>query len=144
MKKRKNTWLWIAVIIQYLTAAVHSAGLFIEAAPANETEAQLGNLMKTYKMDLGAGFHPSMDNLFTSMSACFTLLCIFGGILNNYLLKRKPENSLLKGIVTIEVIIFGIVFVVMVFFTFLIPIIFTGLIFVALLFSLLSFRNSSN
>ena len=128
--------------MQYLTAAVHSAGLFVDAAPANDTEAQLDNLMKTYKMDLGAGFHPSMDNLFLSMSVSFTLFCLFGGILNNYLLKRKSEDSLLKGIVAIETVIFGIDFVIMVFFTFLIPIIFTGLIFITLLCSLISFRKS--
>ena len=143
MKKRNLIWLWIAAITQYLTAALHSTGFFIEPAPANETEAQLVNLMKTYKMDLGAGFHPSMDSLFTSMSISFTLLCIFGGILNHYLLKKNPEIGLLKGLVMIQTIIFGVLFVTMVFLTFLIPIIFTGLIFLALLISLLSFRRSS-
>jgi hypothetical protein len=143
MQKRNYTWLWIAAIIQYLTAALHTTGFFIQDPPANETETQLVNLMKTYKMDLGAGFHPSMNNLFVSMSVSFTLLLIFGGILNNYLLKKKPEISLLKGFVTIQTIIFGIVFVIMVIFTFLIPIICTGLIFLALLISLLSLRRQT-
>ena len=128
--------------MQYLTAALHSTGLFIEPAPANETEAQLEKLMSTYKMELGAGFHPTMESLFLSMSMSFTLLCIFGGVLNHYLWKRNPEASLLKGIVMIQTIIFGLVFVDMIFFTFLIPIICTGLIFVALLLSLLSIRKN--
>ena len=143
MNKRKHTWLWVATIVQYITAALHSTGFFIEAIPANDTEAQLLKLMKTYKLDLGAGFHPSMDNLFMSMSISFTLLCIFGGILNHFLLKRKPEISLLKGLVVIETIIFGLVFVTMVALTFLIPIICTGLIFLALLGSLLSIRTKA-
>ncbi len=141
MKKGKFIWLWIATIAQYLTAALHSTGFFIEATPTNNTEAQLLKLMKTYKLDLGAGFHPSMDNLFMSMSISFTLLCIFGGVLNHYLLKRKPEISLLKGLVIIETITFGLVFVTMVALTFLIPIICTGVIFLALLGSLLSIRT---
>jgi len=144
MNKRIYTWLWIAAIVQYLTAVFHSTGFFIQVPPANDTEAQLVKLMSTYRMDLGAGYHPTMDNLFLSMSVSFTLLCIFGGVLNNYLLKRKPEISLLKGIVVIQTIIFGIDFIIMVFFTFLIPIIFTGLIFITLLLSLLSFRRSTN
>ena len=141
MKKEKFVWLWIAAIMQYLTAAFHSLGFFIQDPPVNETEVQLVNLMKTYRMDLGAGFHPSMDNLFTSMSISFTLLCIFGGILNNYFLKRNPEIGFLKGFLVIETIIFGLDFVTMVCFTFIIPIICTGLIFIALLISLLGLRR---
>ena len=144
MKREKHIWLWIATIMQYLTAAFHSTGFFIEATPANDTEAQLIKLMKTHKMDLGAGFHPTMDNLFISMSISFTLLCIFGGILNNYLLKKKPEIGLLKGLVVIQTIIFGLLFVTMLAFTFIIPIIFTGLIFLALLIELVSFRRQAS
>ena len=143
MKKRKHTWLLIAAIIQYVTAAFHSTGFFIEVPPANETEAQLQKLLSTYKLDLGAGFHPTTQSLFLSMSISFTLLCLFGGILNHYLWKRNPESDLLKGIVTIQTILFGLVFVTMIPLTFLIPIIFTGLIFFAQLFSLLSVRKSS-
>ena len=141
MKKRKYTWLLIAAIIQYLTAALHSTGFFIQDPPSNETEVQMEKLMSTYKLDLGAGFHPTMQSLFLSMSISFTLLCLFGGILNHYLWKKNPEGDLLKGIVTIQTILFGLVFVTMIPLTFLIPIICTGLIFFAQLLSLLSVRK---
>ena len=141
MKKRRYTWLWIATILQYLTAALHSIGFFVQLPPANETEAQLVKLMSTYQLDMGGGFHPTMDNLFLSMSVCFTLLCLFGGLINNFLLKRKAEDGLLKGMVVIQAIIFGIGFLVMAVFTFIPPIISTGLIFLTLLIWLFSFRK---
>jgi hypothetical protein len=137
MKKNKPAWLLIAAIIQYLTAAVHTVGQFLSAAPANDTEAQLDKLMSTYKLELGNGFHPTMDNLFLAMSVSFTLLCVFGGVLDNYLWKRNPETSVLKGIVLIQTIIFGLLFIFMLILTFLIPITFTGLIFLSLLIALL-------
>ena len=142
MNKSKPTWLLVAAILQYLTAALHTSGLFIEQTAANDTEAQLLKLMSEYKLDLGAGFHPSMQNLFTSMSISFSLFIVFGGILDHFLWKRNPEAGLLKGIVSIQTIIFGIVFVTMICLTFIIPIICTGLIFISLLFALVRLRSA--
>ena len=142
MQKSKPTWLLVAAIMQYVTAAVHTSGLFIEQTAANDTEAQLLKLMSEYKLDLGAGFHPSMQNLFTSMSISFSLFIFFGGILDHFLWKRNPEARLLKGIVLIQTMIFGIVFLTMACLTFLIPIICTGLIFLSLLFALVRLRSA--
>ena len=132
MKKTKRIWVWIAMIFQFLTAAVHSIGFFVNVPPANPTEAELMKLMSTYRMDLGRGFHPTTENLFLSMSGCFTLLCLFGGLLNLYLLRKMIVGELLKHILFIQVFIYGCCFVAMCFLTFLLPIASTGLIFASL------------
>jgi len=142
MQKNKPTWLLIAAILQYLTAALHTSGLSVEQTASNDTEAQLLKLMNEYKIELGAGFHPSMQNLFTSMSISFSLFIVFGGILDHFLWKRNPEAGLLKGIVLIQTMIFGIVFLTMACLTFLIPIICTGLIFLSLLVALVRLRSA--
>jgi hypothetical protein len=97
--------------------------------------------MNSYKAEMGMGFRPTFSNLFLSMSICFTLLCLFGGWLNFYLLRKRVDIRTLKGITMINLVIFGICFVAMVFLTFLPPIILTGLIFISLLISILSFQS---
>ncbi|MBK7360595.1 MAG: hypothetical protein IPI96_15505 [Saprospiraceae bacterium] len=37
--------------------------------------------MTQYQMDMGAGFHRTFAQIFTSLSACFSLLCLFGSML---------------------------------------------------------------
>ena len=133
MKKRKYPWLWVAAVLQLLAATVHSVGLFVQLPAANETEAQMMKLMSTYKMQMGQGFEPTMDNLFLSMSVCFTLLCLLGGLINLMLLRRNADHAVITGIVGIEVLIFGVAVVVMAINTFLLPIASTGLIFTSLL-----------
>src|SRR6476646_535887 len=113
MKKRKQTWLLVAAVLQLLAAAVHSVGFFVQLPASNETEAQMMKLMSTYKMQMGPGFEPTMDNLFLSMSVCFTLLCVLGGLINLMLLRRKADHAVITGIVGIEVLIFGVAVVVM-------------------------------
>ena len=78
------------------------------------------------------GFNPTYADLFTALSSCFTLLCLFGGILNLFLWRKKVDASLWNGILTIEAGIFGICFAMMLFNTFLPPIVLSGLIFVFL------------
>lgn len=133
MLKRYTFWLSAAVIFQLITAVVHSISLFVDVPPANETEAQLQNLITTYKMSLGAGFSPTYSSLFTALSSCFTFLFLFAGLTNGYLMIKHAEPSLMKGILAINVAIFGVVFVVMAVFTFLPPIVCTGLVFINLL-----------
>ena len=77
---------------------------------------------------MGAGFHRSMWNLFTALSACFSLVCFLGGLTIAYLLKKKAPTGILKGIVRIHLLVFTACFVLMVVFTFLPPIVLTGLI----------------
>lgn len=132
MLKEHRFWLKLATFFQLFTFLVHSSNFFVTPEPQNETEKQLLELMTTYKPDMGAGFNPSTDDLFTSMSACFSLFCLFAGLINWYLLKKKPEISIIKGLTTISLIIFGGCFAIMLVFTFLPPIICTGLIFLTL------------
>lgn len=80
-------------------------------------------------MDAGAGFHPSFSNLMTALSSCFTFVCLLGGLTLGYLMIRHTEPNIMKGIIGINVIIFGAIFVMMAVFTFLPPIVCTGLIF---------------
>jgi hypothetical protein len=131
--KRYSSWLWTAVVFQFLTAAIHSLSFFRRPIPQNETERQLFDLMMTYRRDLGGGFQPTMENLFTALSACFPILCLLGGLTIAYCLKKKVTTDILKGIVRIQVVIFGMTFAVMLIFTFLPPIVLTGLVFLLLL-----------
>jgi hypothetical protein len=143
MLKRYTFWLWMAVVFMLLTGAVHSISLFVHPVPANEVERQLIELMTTYKNDFGAGFHPTMGNLFTALSSCFSLLCLLGGLTNAYLLKKKIHAGILKGFVWINLLVFGICFVMMLVFTFLPPIVLTGLIVLFLALTLITIRGSA-
>ena len=127
MWKRYTFWLWTAVVFLLLTGAIHAISLFISPTPQNETERQLLALMTSYKQDMGGGFHPTMWNLFTALSSCFTFLCVLGGLTIAYLLKKKATPEILKGIVGIHLLVFAVCFIVMAVFTFLPPIVLTGL-----------------
>ncbi|HKR05066.1 MAG TPA: hypothetical protein VJY62_10580 [Bacteroidia bacterium] len=139
MLKKHTFWLKAAIILQLLTAGLHSLSFLNNPLPENESEKQLMDLMNTYKKDLGGGFDPSMNDILISLSACLPLLCILGGWINLYLLKKKADENILKGVVGINVIVFGACFILMAIFTFLPPIICTGLIFIFLLLSWLTF-----
>jgi hypothetical protein len=133
MLKRYTFWLSAAVLFQLLTAALHSLSLFVKSEPANDSERQLQALMTTYRLDAGAGFHPSMSSLFTALSSCFSFVCLLGGLTLGYLLLKHTEPSVMRGVIGINVLVFGAIFVVMAVFTFLPPIVCSGLIFVNLL-----------
>jgi hypothetical protein len=133
MGKRKQTWLWIAGILQLLTAIVHSLNFFVKNVPANDTERQLHELITTYKKDLGAGFAPTFYDFFIALSACFALLYFFGGWLSIFFIRKRLSVDLLKGFLNITLLVFGINFIVTAYFTFIFPIVFTGLVFIALL-----------
>jgi len=141
MLKNYRTWFWLAVVFQLLNAALHSVSLFVALEPANETERRLIELLNTYHFEMGAGFNPTMSNLFTALSSCFTLLCAFAGAVNAFVLRRDAVE-LMSGILLINIVIFGVCFGVMAVFTFLPPIILTGLIFTCLLVAFI-FRPSA-
>ena len=128
MLKRYTFWLWLAVVFLFLSAGIHSIALFVSPVPTNETERQLVDLMINYKQDLGAGFHRSMWQLFTAVSSCFSFICLLAGLTLTFLLKKKVLPTILKGVVGIHLLIFAGVFLVVVFFAFLLPIILMGLI----------------
>ncbi|CAN5715425.1 hypothetical protein BH10BAC3_BH10BAC3_00790 [soil metagenome] len=141
--KKYTTWLKTAAIVQFITTVMHAIALFFPLAPKNENEKQLSNLMDTYKFDLGAGFHRTMGGMVLALSACFSLVCLLGGLLNWYLLRKKVESEIMKGVITINLIVFGILFVLVATFAFLPPIILIGLIVLFLIFSRLTIRKNS-
>jgi len=131
------------VALLFLTAAVHSLSLFVSPTPENEAERMLHELFTTYQKDLGGGFHRTFSDLFTALSSCFSFVCLLGGLINAYLLKKKVSAEILRGITLINVIVFGGIFAVMAFFTFLPPIILTGLILVTLLVGYFTLRSET-
>ena len=129
MLKKFSFWLWGLVTFQLLTALFHSISFFVKPEPANDTEKQLQDLLDNYKKDMGAGISRSFAEVFLSLSICFTLLCLLGGLVNWYLKKKQISNEVWKGLLLIETVIFGILFLVILRFTFLPPMICTALIF---------------
>ena len=103
---------------------------FLHPEPENETEKHLLDLVTNYKPDASMGFHPSFANLFTGLSFCFTLICLFGALLNWYFIKKRLPAELWKGFLLIETIIVGAVFMTMLCFTFFPPVLGTGLVFI--------------
>lgn len=130
MLKKFSIWIWVTIILQFLTSAFHSLSFFMTPEPRNETEKQLLDLTTIYKPDAGMGFNPSHADLFTGLSLCFTLICIFGALLNWYFKKKSLATDLWKGLLLIQIIIFGALFIAMLAFTFFPPIVCTGLIFI--------------
>ena len=67
----------------------------------------------------------------------FSLVCLLGGLTLGFLARIKADVRILRGVVGVHVLVFGICFAVMAMFTFLPPIVLTGLIFVSLLITFL-------
>jgi hypothetical protein len=141
--KKYSTWLKTAAIFQFIAAVIHAISLFVTLPPNNETEKQLSTLMDTYRFDFGAGFHRTMGELILALSACFCLVCLLGGLLNWYLLRKKVDREIMKGVITINLIVFGICFGLLATFTFLLPIIMMGLIVLFLILSRLTIGKNS-
>lgn len=141
--KNYRTWLKTAAIFQLIFGVIHASTLFINQSPNNDTEKQLFTLMETYQFDLGAGFHRTLSELMLVFSASLCLLYIFGGIINWYLLQKKADREIMKGVITINLVVFGICFGLVAAFAFLLPVILTGLVFMSLIFSRLLIRNNN-
>jgi hypothetical protein len=133
--------MWVVIGCQLLTAVFHTIGIVASPGLRNETERQLYDLMTNYRIDAGAGFTPSTGDLFTALSSCFSLLCLFGGLVNILLVRRSAPADLLNGILLVSVLIFGVCFAIMAVFTFLPPIIMTGLILVTLVIAWIVHRS---
>jgi hypothetical protein len=141
--KKYSMWLKIAAILQFIAAIFHAITLFVTPPPNNETEKQLFTLMDTYRFDFGAGFHRTMGEMVFTLSACFCLVCLLGSLLNWYLLRKKVGPEIMRGVLTINLLVFGILFGLTVAFTFLLPIITSGLIFLFLVFSRLTIARTT-
>ncbi len=133
MLKRYTFWFTAAVIFQIVTGIIHSLSLFVSPEPQDETARQLYGLVTTYKINMGGGFNPTFGNLVTALSSCFSLLCLFAAATNGYLLFKYTETTVMRGIIGINLVIFGVLFAIMAYFTFLPPIALSGLIFINLL-----------
>lgn len=140
MQMKITPWLKVAIGFQFLTAAVHSLSFLNKMQGKNEMEKQLINLMYNYVMDMGAGFHRSMSQLFIAVSACFTLIYLLGALINLYLMSKHAPIELIRDIVGIQTIIFGVVFIVVSLFAFLLPVAFTGIVFLLLIMSYLRLK----
>jgi metal-dependent HD superfamily phosphatase/phosphodiesterase len=132
MFRRHTFWLWLAVVFQLLNAVGHSLSFFITQVPTNETERQLLELMGNYQLDMGAGFHRTTHQLFTALSACFPLFYLLGALNNIYCLKTRVEPRVLRALLAIQAIVFGIALGVIIVFAFLPPIVLSGLVFLSL------------
>ena len=141
--KKYTTWLKAAAIFQFINVIIHITSFFITPAPNNETEKQLFTLMDTYKFDLGTGFHQTISDMILVFSACLCLVCLLGGLLNWYLIRKRIEPEIMKGVIIINLIVFGILSVLTIAFTFLMPIISIGLIVLFLILSLFTVSKSS-
>ncbi len=135
MANRYTFWLRATAVLQLITAAVHAMSFLRTTSGINETERQLNELMTTYRPDMGPHFHPTTADLFTSLSACFPLLYLLGGMTNLYLVEKNIPPQIMKGLTSINLVVFGGSFLVMLIFTFLPPIIMTGLVFIGLCFA---------
>jgi hypothetical protein len=125
-------WIWGTIIAQLLTAIFHSLSFFVKEKPRNDKEKQLIDLVGGYKIDMGAGIKRTFQELFIGVSTCFTFIYIFGAALNWYFFYSGISPEVWKGFILIELIVYGIVFFLQVRFTFLPPIIVTGLVFLFL------------
>jgi len=134
--------MWMVVIMMFLTAATHSLSLFVKPVAGNATEQQLLDLMANYKLDLGGGFHRSMNELVTALSSCFTLLCVLGALTNICLLVKRVPADIVKPLLAIQLIVFGICFALMAAFTFLPPIIMSAAVFVGLAMAYVTTRKA--
>ncbi|MBL7848628.1 MAG: hypothetical protein JNL40_14250 [Cyclobacteriaceae bacterium] len=104
---------------------------FRNRIPANESEQKLYDLMASYQLNnVGPYFHPTMQDIFTALSASFTLLYLFSGVITLYLLQKNLPSTIWKGLTSINLIVFGVAFLINLLFTFLPPIVLTGVVFI--------------
>ncbi len=132
MANRYLFWLRTTAVLQIITSAIHAISFF--RSPPSET-AQLDDLMATARPDVGPYFHPTQGHILLAFSACFSFLYFFGGMTLLYLLQKNLSAQIWKGLTSICLLVFGATFVVMLLFSFLTPIILTGLVFFSLCFA---------
>lgn len=141
MSKTQKRWLIVTAIFQFLTFGLHSSSLFVSPTPQNDTEKQLIDLMTSYKMDMGAGFRPSMSNILTSFSISLSLLLLLGGWITVLLVRNKEASKIARQIMTAQAIIFLAGFATMWALTFIVPTVCVGLIAIGCIGSRLTLRS---
>jgi hypothetical protein len=142
MLRSYKFWLWFTIVIQLLTAGIHSLSFLRGMQPTSETEKQMLDLM-AIGQDMGAGFNPSMMDFLLAFSACFTFLYLLGGLINIHIIRSKAHLEFVKGMLNISLIVFVPSFVVMLYLTFLPPVILTALVAIGLIASRLTIPKAS-
>jgi len=133
MSSQFTFWIWGAIITQAISAIFHSVSFFVKPKPRNDTEKQMIDLLDNYKIDMGGGIKRSFANLFMGVTICFTFIYLLGAALNFYFLRSGISPAVWDGFLLIQVIVYGIIFLLQIRFTFWPPIIVTGLSFIFLL-----------
>ena len=130
MFKKFSFWIWGAIILQWLTAATHAVGQILgdSAEVTDEKEKQLMDLMVNFKKDYGAGMVRSLNDFVFALGICLTLFCVFGGLVDWWLNRKKIAADVWRGLLAIQLVIYAIVFVTVFLYTFIIPIVCFGLI----------------
>jgi hypothetical protein len=137
-------WIRGTYIFQITTGIIHAMSFIADQQPSNEKEKQLLDIMYGYKMDMGAGIHRSMGDIFTSVSACMTLLCLFSGIITMLLYRKNIEPATMKQVMLINAITFGSGLAVMIRFAFLPPVVCFGLIFLCSVAAWISLKKQAS
>jgi hypothetical protein len=127
MIKRHTFWLKTAVVFLFLSAVLHSVALVTGLTGETEDEKKVIALMSATPMQTGDGFNPTIMDLFTALSSCYTWLYLFGAMLFVFLLRKNVASSILRGVTGIGIIIYGAAFIMIFTFAFLGPILFSGL-----------------
>lgn len=140
--KKFRPWLIAALVFQLLTGFVHSISFFIPMQATQESEKLLVELFTSQKLDMGAGFSRTLYQIFMAVSISFSLLFLFGGFLNWFLVRKKISTDIIRTIISIQSVIFGICFITTMKFAFLPPIILTGITFLLLAITRLSLSKS--
>jgi hypothetical protein len=138
---KRNPWIWAAIVVLLLTTAFHTSSFFVANVPQNDTEKQLHELVTTYKKDLGLGFDPSFFDLFTALSSCLSFLCLLSGLTLILLIRKRASAAIIKGVVGINLLIYSAGLIVMLLFTFIMPIACFALITLFLLLTWLTIRE---
>lgn len=138
MLKKYTFWFKTAIVLQFATGVFHTISFLHNAEPQNNSEKTLFDLMTNYKFDFGFGFHHTMEDFMNAFSILFSVLLFFSAFINNYLLKNKLGNNILKGVISFNLFFYTIAFIAIAFLTFLPPIICTALIVISFLVSYLT------
>ena len=140
-KSKKGNWIYVKTLhilahggshfsVRYRDH--HSLSLFITQTGENEPAPDV-KPDDDLQDGLGSRVSSDVSKSLYSLSSSFTFLCIFAALINGYLLWKHTEPSVMKGIIGINVVIFGAMLAMIAYFTFLLPIICVGLIFINLL-----------
>jgi hypothetical protein len=133
MSSNFTFWIWGAIIAQGLSAFFHSMSFIVKFKPKNDTEKQMIDLLDNHKIEMGGGIKRSFAELFIGVSIFFTFIYILGAGLNFYFLSSGITPAVWDGFLLIQLIVYGLVFLLQIRYTFWPPIIVTGLVFLFLL-----------